>query len=120
MKKLNIRDLYSSYTRDKTVNVVNPVTKSFLIALFELLDFKHDVLELSVNSLLLNFKSQLNIHDKNHVMLPVTDLSHMLEHIALLVTGYPEIFSFDPDTSSKLYVKSSIKQKDENAEISNA
>lgn len=120
MKKLNIRDLYSAYARDKTVNVVNPVTKSFLIALFELLDFKHDVLELSVNSLLLNFKSQLNIHDKNHVMLPVTDLSHMLEHIALLVTGYPEIFSFDPDTSSKLYVKSNIKQKDENAEISNA
>lgn len=109
MQKLNIKTLYSNYLATKELKITSNVTKAFLVSLFDLIDLSHDTCEISINTLLLNFKINLSNLENSHMMLPVTDLSHLLEHVALLVNGYPEIFTFNPDKSSALYVNSNIR-----------
>lgn len=111
MQKLDIKKLYSVYQETKSVDgISNKNTKAFLLSLFGLLDFEKGSCTVNLNSLLLSYKIQLSNLDSEHIMLPVTDLSHLLEHIALLVNGYPNIFKFNPDASSLLFVDQELNQ----------
>lgn len=109
MQKLDIKKLYAAYLNTQTVEGIHNVnTKAFLLSLFGLLKFEDGDCTVNLNSLLLSYKIQLSNLDSEHIMLPVTDLSHLLEHIALLVSGYPNIFKFNPDSSSLLFVDSEL------------